>query len=232
MRRMFLFGWVVVAVVFCVLYLHERNREKREEQRVEDVRKESHASIPIEYLEAYHWKQHLLAAKIITPAGTFSGAATRTEGRPIWSVQANHIINISSRAQVGPGDNVLVAGFAVGGTQAETVLLRAVGPGLETSFGASGVLTKPKLVLYDKDGMQIAANFRWGIDPTPGASPVQTTVRSADVRTMTSVGAFPLAPDSSDSAMVVTLPPGNYTAQVTGNGGSTGIALLEVYEVR
>jgi len=125
--------------------------------------------------------------------------------------------NISARANVGTGDNILIGGFAIGGTSPETVLIRAVGPGLTDTFGLTGTLAQPVLTLFHGSTV-IAGNTDWGGDSTlAGVFPT--------------VGAFNLNLMHQDSVLLVTLPPGNYTAQVSGLNSGTGIALCEIYEV-
>jgi cyclophilin family peptidyl-prolyl cis-trans isomerase len=130
------------------------------------------------------------------------------------------LTNVSARTQVGTGDNVLIAGFVIRGSTARTVLIRATGPAL-TDFGVSGILADPKLQLLPTGtSTVIAENDNWGGD---------AQISAAGSR----VGAFPLVNGGSkDAALLVTLPPGNYSAQVTGADGGTGIGLIEVYEVR
>lgn len=127
------------------------------------------------------------------------------------------IINISARVQVGTGGNVLIAGFVIGGSTSRTVLIRASGPAL-IPFGVTGTLADPQLQLNSAAGL-IAANSAWGGNAQIAASAA-------------SVGAFTWQfPSSNDSAILVTLPPGAYTATVSGASGDTGVALVEVYEV-
>ena len=168
---------------------------------------------------------------------TDGGAAGSTGGTVLAEVYdadpnplmlAQRLVNISGRGGVVTG-NPLIGGFAILGSASKTVLLRAVGPGLATTFGLSGALTAPVLGLYNNSGALIAQNTGWGNPVTinssyPGASPASIT--AAD----TATGAFALAAGSADSALIVTLPPGNYTGQVTSAGGQTGTALFEVYE--
>jgi sugar lactone lactonase YvrE len=130
------------------------------------------------------------------------------------------LANISTRAAVGTGANVLIAGFVVGGSQSAQVLIRAVGPTL-SNFGVSGTLAQPILTVYDVNSNQIATNTGWGNQTN--ASQINTVGGS--------VGAFALPTGSADSALILTLPPGNYTAEVSGVGGTTGVALVEVYQV-
>lgn len=143
-----------------------------------------------------------------TPAGTYTPATP-------------HLLNVSARALVGTGSNVLIAGFVVGGTTSKTVLIRASGPAL-AAFGVSGVLADPQLQLFSTSAgnAPLATNNAWG-----GNAAVASAAASA--------GAFAWQdPSSHDSALLITLQPGSYTAQVTGKAGDTGIALVEVFEVQ
>jgi hypothetical protein len=97
------------------------------------------------------------------------------------------------------------------------VLIRAVGPTL-TSFGVAGAMATPEVTVYNSGGASVASNDGWG-----GTAALQAAFAVTY--------AFALPANSADSALIVSLPPGPYTAQVTGANGSTGIALLEVYEV-
>jgi hypothetical protein len=133
-----------------------------------------------------------------------------------------HLINISTRASVGTGADILIGGFVIGGTQATPLLIRAVGPSL-SQFGVSGTLSQPILSIYDSNGNLVAVNIGW----SNGSSADAVAIAGA----ATSTGAFALTPGSADSAVYVNLSPGSYTAQVTGENGSTGIALVEVYQV-
>jgi hypothetical protein len=127
--------------------------------------------------------------------------------------------NISTRAQVGTGGNILIAGFVVQGTQPLTVLVRGVGPAL-ANFGVSGFLTQPVLTVFDSSNAPIASNAGWG----NAANPAEIAAVAS------SVGAFALTAGSADSALLLTLKPGTYTAEVAGSNGATGIALVEVYK--
>lgn len=125
------------------------------------------------------------------------------------------LVNVSARNLVGTGDNLLITGFVVDGTAAKTLLLRGVGAKL-AEFGVGGVLSDPKLEIYNSSGIKIAENDSWNAQLQPIAR---------------SVGAFDLTLGSRDAALLLTLPPGNYTAQISGTGGTTGEAIVEVYEV-
>ena len=111
--------------------------------------------------------------------------------------------------------NPLIAGFTIAGTGTKTVLIRAIGPGL-TALGVGGALADPKLELYNSAQVKIAENDTWS---------------AALASTFTSVGAFALPANSKDAALVVTLAPGGYTVQVSGVAGTTGQAIVEVYEL-
>jgi YVTN family beta-propeller protein len=130
------------------------------------------------------------------------------------------LINISTRAQVGTGANILIPGFVIGGSGTETLLIRADGPAL-TAFGVAGALAQPSLSVFNSTGTVIASNTGWGTN----SNPAQIASAAA------SVGAFALASGSADCALVASLTPGAYTVQVSGVGNSTGVALAEVYEV-
>ena len=126
-------------------------------------------------------------------------------------------MNLSARALVG-GSSVLVGGFVIGGTTADTVLIRAVGPGLSDAFGLGGTVAQPVLTLFDSAQTTLNSSTGWGGDSTIAAAAA-------------TVGAFALNPAHQDSALLATLPPGGYTVQVTGLGGTAGLALLEIYEI-
>jgi sugar lactone lactonase YvrE len=132
---------------------------------------------------------------------------------------AAHLINVSARANTGAGAQLLTAGFTISGTTSETVLIRAIGPTLLSSYGVTGALALPSLSIFASGASTaMAANTVWG-----GTAALKAA--------FTFVGAFPLAATSNDSALILTLPPGAYTAQVSGVGGTTGVALVEVYDL-
>jgi BspA type Leucine rich repeat region (6 copies) len=141
------------------------------------------------------------------------------------------LTNISARAQVGTGVNILIAGFTIAGNATERVLIRGVGPGLNHTFGLTGILATPQLQLFDSAGRIIATNVGWNNAPTLGTSPVLAVVTTASANDMSTVGAFGLVSGSADCAMDATLPAGGYTAQLTGVGGTSGIGLVEVYQL-
>lgn len=146
---------------------------------------------------------------------------------------AARLANISARANVGMGGAPLSAGFAVAGTQSESVLIRGVGPTL-ASFGVPGPLPAAVLSLYDSQNQLVATNSGWTKAATLGNSTVRAAMFQPTVISSieSSVSAFALLPNSADAAMVATLPPGTYTVQLTGVGGATGVGLVEIYEVK
>jgi hypothetical protein len=145
----------------------------------------------------------------------------------------SRLVNISARASVGTGANVLIAGFEIGGSGSETLLIRGIGPTLGIApFGLTGVLANPVLTLFDANGNVITSNQGWQNPPaTPtGIWAGQVSPVDATHTGFSSVGAFDLGNGTNDSAIVVTLPAGGYTAQISGAGGTTGVALVEIYE--
>lgn len=156
----------------------------------------------------------------ITGVGNTTGVALAEVYDADISLPAR-LVNVSARAQVGTADNILVVGFVIAGNTSQKVLIRGVGPSLST-FGMSGALADPVLVVY-KGQTEVARNDNWG--SASNATEVATAFAKAN--------AFPLASNSSkDAALLLTLQPGNYTAQVSGSGNTTGVGLAEVYEVR
>ena len=171
-----------------------------------------------------------LDAALLSPAvtaGTTAQAAAKNNGGGIVLLElydveptaAARLVNVSARAQVGTGDDVLVAGFVLTGNSPRTLLLRAIGPAL-AAFGVNGALLDPRLDLFAAGVLAPrASNDNWSGDPALNAA-------------FASVGAFLLpTATSKDAALIVTLEPGAYSAQVSGVGNTTGEALLEIYEL-
>lgn len=129
--------------------------------------------------------------------------------------------NLSTRTQVGSGANVAVVGFVIGPGGAKNILIRAAGPTLGAApFSVPGAISNPQIALFNAANVQILANDDWSATTVGGAN------------TFSSVGAFAFNTGSRDAALLATnLAPGNYTAQVSGVGTASGIALVEVYDV-
>lgn len=126
------------------------------------------------------------------------------------------LVNISTRGFVESGDNVMIGGLIAGGSGGGNtrVLIRALGPSLAT-FGINGALQDPTLELRDANGGLLRANDNWQGDQQ---GEIEATLIPP--------------PNAAESAIVATLPPGNYTAIVRGKSGTTGIALVEVYNIQ
>ncbi len=129
------------------------------------------------------------------------------------------LANLSTRALAGTGDDTLIVGVVVSGAVPKRILVRAAGPAL-APFGVSGVLTRPQLTLFN-GATVVATNAGWStsLDRDP--------ITEAAART----GAFAFPATSADAALLLNLAPGASTAQVTGVANTTGIALIEIYEV-
>jgi hypothetical protein len=154
--------------------------------------------------------------QVIDPRG--AGGVALAEIYDAGNGGGARLVNVSSRGAAGAGSAALISGFVIsGGTQAERVLLRGVGPGL-TRFGASAVVLDPVISLYDAEGRALGANDNW-------VSSLSDVANAGLIS-----GAFPLETGSKDAAVLATLPAGAYTIQVT--AGNVGTALLEIYEVR
>jgi len=122
--------------------------------------------------------------------------------------------NISTRLQVGTGDNVLIAGFKITGTTPKQLVIRALGPTLgQPPFNLPGALSDTTLELHDSGGAIIATNDDW--QQASNASSIPANLRP---------------PNHLESAILITLNPGTYTAILRGYRNSTGTALVEVYD--
>jgi hypothetical protein len=190
------------------------------------------------------------AALLVTlPPGTYtarlSGVSNGTGVGLIGvdDVDTNHtaqLVNISTRASVGTGANVEVGGFVISGTTDKQVLIRGFGPTL-TSFGITGALANPTLDLYwDTDNnpntpaILVLSNDDWGKPLADCPEPVVACGTPQDVIS-TGLSADTYAPANAnrglDGALLVTLPPGTYTARLSGVSGGTGVGLIGVDQV-
>lgn len=135
-------------------------------------------------------------------------------GGQVMRIQAtpSQALNISTRAQIGTDQNVLISGFVITGTGGKKVIVRGIGP----STGLSGALADPVLELHDNNQNLIAFDDNWQDDSNQA----------------TQISASGFAPGNpAESAIVTTLQPGNYTVVVSGKNGTTGIGLAEVYDL-
>ena len=130
----------------------------------------------------------------------------------------SQLLNLSSRATVGAGENILIAGFIVSGDAPKTVILRAKGPSL-VAFGIpyNQLLSDPQLKIFNEAGVVVGSNNDWA-ENEDQANELRQYPFYADLA-------------SVDSALVLHLSPGSYTAQISGVNGGTGIALFEIWDV-
>lgn len=147
------------------------------------------------------------------------GSTTLTGARE-GAATGGRLINLSVRSVAAPGDETLIAGFTLSGAAADgRILLRGVGPALAT-FAVSGLASDPLLTLFNNRAV-VGTNDDWD---TAGD-------RAAVANAATAVGAFPLAAGSRDAALLATVRPGTFTAHVTTKNATSGIALVEIYDV-
>jgi uncharacterized protein GlcG (DUF336 family) len=132
---------------------------------------------------------------------------------PPFTVAAEKLANISTRVTAGAGDNQLIGGFIIQGTEPKKVIIRAIGPSL-SQFGITSVLADPKLELHDQTGAVVATNDNW------------TESQQAEIE---ATGIPPV--NELESAIVRTLAPGAYTAIAGGKDGAAGTAVVEVYDL-
>ena len=151
-------------------------------------------------------------------AYNFSGAESSYSAPLSYTVGSSRVIptavlaNISSRAKVLPGENVMIGGFIIDGVISKKVAVRAIGPSLSIA-GVTGALSDPYLQLVDSNGGVVAANDNWNV---PGQE----------------IASYGIAPtDGREAALVATLTPGNYSAVVSGQGNSSGVGLVELYDL-
>jgi len=158
----------------------------------------------------------LLSAAYSEPLQRF--VVTGTGGTILVSNTAPTVFaNVSTRGYVS-STQTFIGGFVIEGTSPRTVLIRADGPVL-SQFSVTGTLPDPVLTVYDSKGDVVAANTSWTTNTNPSA------ISLAAQQT----GAFALPNPSADSALLLTLQPGAYTAQITSAKGNSGIALFEAY---
>ena len=137
---------------------------------------------------------------------------------------AGTLVNVATRAFVGTGAQVLIGGLVIQGSQPKEILVRAAGPAL-AGFGVAGALADPVLRIYS--GATVTAeNDSWGVPMGVGRPASAGEIAAA----VTRVGAFPFGSGSADAAVLVTLPPGAYSAVMEGARGATGFGLIEAYE--
>ena len=167
------------------------------------------------------------AIDAVLPPGAYTAVVKANTGTPgagiclfevydLDTAAASKLANLSTRAFDGTGNNVVIAGFVLGSNQGnDRVVIRGLGPSL-ASFGISNTLADPTLELRDENGSLLFANNDWQDNPTQAAA----------------VTAAGLAPsDTKESAIAATLPPGLYTAILSGANNGTGVGTVEVYDL-
>ena len=154
----------------------------------------------------------------VTVSARGSSAAAASAARLSVTTDAR-LVNIATRGQVGEGDDVLISGFVTRGATDKKILVRAVGPTLGTAFGVTGALAAPRLTLSStgRGGGVLKTNAGWA-----GAAELAAVFPQ--------VGAFPLADNALDAAILSSLGAGTYTGAVSAPAGAKGVALLEVYD--
>lgn len=135
--------------------------------------------------------------------------------------EADRIVNFSARVVITGPSVPAIPGIAVRGLTTKRLLVRAIGPTL-SQFSVIGPLSDPVLTLVDAQGVAVASNDNWS-EPAGNATDLAAAFQV--------VGAFALPLGSRDAAVVITVPPGNYTALVSGAAGASGVVLVEAYEV-
>jgi N-acetylneuraminic acid mutarotase len=154
----------------------------------------------------------VIGTKIYIPGGGVEENIAPSTVNEVFTVATKATFsNISSRASVGTGNDVAIGGFIISGNKNKRLIVRAIGP----SLPISGKLADPALSLYDGAGKSIAANDNW-----------QTAPNRQEI-----IDAAFAPPNNSEAAILTTLSPGPYTAVVRGVNNSTGIGLVEVYDL-
>ncbi len=158
---------------------------------------------------------------------TTGGTAVRSNAAGLQveaSSNPGYLISISSRAFVGTGDNILIGGFYIVGSTSATILVQAIGPGISAApYNVSGTLQKPALTIHQyQNGKDVVlySNTGWG------SSPVLLAAAAAAYAQPVLTGGSP------DSELLMTLPAGGYTAEITGADGGTGVALCGIYQLQ
>jgi hypothetical protein len=148
----------------------------------------------------------------LSPTGASASTPLITD---VWRISDSILLNSSTRLHTGRGDDVLIGGFIIAGPAKKNVVLRGLGPSLKINGGPiPGTLQDPLIELRQSDGTILGVNDNWQ-DAQP------TEIQSAG-----------LAPaDDREAALSISLEPGNYTVVLSGRDGSTGLALVEAYDI-
>jgi len=167
----------------------------------------------------------VIGNKIYIPGGGAAAGFAATNSNQIFTVASTaeaQLGNISTRAFVQTDDNVMIGGFIVQGPGPKRVIIRAIGPEL-TQYGITNVLANPRLELHNGSGALIGTNDDWQTTIIGGI------ITGSQVTDIQNSGHAPTV--ASESAIIANLQPGNYTAIVRGVNSTTGVALVEVYDL-
>jgi hypothetical protein len=169
-------------------------------------------------------------------AGQYTVVATNSAGSTASNSAALQVqvasnpglaTSISARAFVGTGDNILIGGFYIVGSTSRTVLVQGLGPAL-ANLGVSGALAHPELTIHQsQNGQDVTLYSNIGWSTNTGATEQQVLLDAAAAAFASPV----LSVGSADSELLLTLPPGGYSAEVSGANGGTGVALCAIYEL-
>ncbi|HEV2804153.1 MAG TPA: BACON domain-containing carbohydrate-binding protein [Chthoniobacterales bacterium] len=154
------------------------------------------------------------ATSTATPSATATATATPPPTASPSPAAPSQPLNIATRGQVGAGDDAMIGGFIIAGDAPKKVVIRALGPSLQSSL--AGALSDPVLELHGADGSLISQNDNWGEDAKQSAELEANKIAP---------------PHDLESAIVATLTPGAYTAMVRGKSGASGVGLVEVYDL-
>lgn len=166
-----------------------------------------------------HLNPGVYTAQVSSDDGSTGVALVEVYDASPMTADAPKLLALSTRGDVGAGDNILILGVVVTGSAPKKMIIRGVGPTLG-SLGVEGALADPELRIY-RGAELVGENDNWSAD---SAGPLIT---SAGI----SVGLSALPQGSKDAAMLLYLAPGTYTVQLRGVSGTTGVGLVEVYEV-
>jgi uncharacterized delta-60 repeat protein len=167
---------------------------------------------------------------VFDPTGTGGVVLAEVyDADPSPTASPERLVNISARGPLSSGAGTLIGGFVISGTANKGVLVRGIGPGL-AGFGVTDAIPDPVLQVFDENDNLVASNAVWTTQTVAG--PYQTATTAAGIAAAdSSVGAFALSSQNADTAVLVDLPPGSYTFQITSASSKTGEALGEVYEL-
>ncbi|GAB5562312.1 MAG: hypothetical protein SynsKO_39590 [Synoicihabitans sp.] len=179
------------------------------------------------YFTSFDKKLYAVSSTVEPDHGAEWGRYQRNERGRAWQIRGvsaeapGRLKNLSVRTLAGSGSSTLIGGMVMGGTGSRELLMRGVGPTL-TDFNVVGALNDPRITLIEGSDTIVGTNDDWGDAPS-----VSDITAAASL-----VGAFPLPEPSADSVLLQTLGAGARTLQVTGAGGTTGVALIELYDVQ